>query len=39
MKLYFSKEGEELNFQKDNLLITIRYSKKSATQIKIYETI
>lgn len=37
MKLYFSKEGEELNFQKDSLLITIRYSKKNSSHIKIYE--
>lgn len=37
MKLYFSKEGEELRFQKDNILIIIKYYKKSLSFVSIYE--
>lgn len=37
MKLYFSKDNEELTFQNDGIIVTIKYSRKSTSYIKIYE--
>lgn len=35
-KLYFAKEGEQLFFEGENIIISIKYSKKSESLIEIY---
>lgn len=39
MKLYFCKEGEVFDIQKNGILVNIKYSKKDISLVKIYETI
>ena len=35
-KLYFAKEGEQLFFEGENIIISIKYSKKSESLVEIY---
>ena len=35
-KLYFAKEGEQLFFEGENIIISIRYSKKIESLVEIY---